>query len=252
MVTTSGVYCRQSNSQSGQIRGTCLSVRKKELYGTNRNDCEIVARASEDKRVRNVDDREPVFYHEQDEYYWRTKFDDHNVGRFCNFSLGSAVSLKVAVERNMPCCGMALTSTHKAHAERHLDHMIFKSMATEGSNIYEAQLAQLLGTSLATLKPNSNVEETTPKKATMPSKSKGSPVGGAVGCAVNRTANRPKSKAKSKAEAKSVADPKKKPDKEDLMSLIGALKKEKAVGGEEDEEDDEDDEDEEDEEEGDE
>ena len=30
---------------------------KKKLYGTNRNDCEVVVKAADDKRVRSNDDR---------------------------------------------------------------------------------------------------------------------------------------------------------------------------------------------------
>ena len=117
---------------------------KKKLVVGNRVDVNVVVKDTGDKRTRALTDREPVFYHSHNMFFHHTFDDDNNVERKCDLSMGEGESGVVAAERGMPWCGMALSASHQQFVEKHMTHMIFKLMATEGSLIYEPALAKIL------------------------------------------------------------------------------------------------------------
>ena len=231
---------------------------KKKLYGNNRRDMDVVVRSVDDKRVRNNDDREPVGYNLQDEFYYHTLISDNNLDKFCSFSPLAGDAAVVCGELGIPFAGMVLSAFHKDALDAHCVHQLFRSMATEGNAIYEPALAKLLGTSLKVkmnLKTNddSGTDVTPSKKARKAAPA--SPAGAAAKATPKAT---PKAAGKAAA-AKAAAAKAEPPTKDALVDLINNLKATEKQGKaatapaddhedeDEDEEEDEDSEEEEDE-----
>ena len=83
---------------------------------------------------------EPVFFHTVSSSLWSEILYDFEVGAVIDLTAGDGAVAMAAIRAGCPYTGVALTDAHVTELRKHLHKTAFQAAATEGDELYDADL----------------------------------------------------------------------------------------------------------------
>ena len=83
---------------------------------------------------------EPVFFHTVSSSLWSEILYDFEVGAVIDLTAGDGAVAMAAIRAGCPYAGVALTDAHVTELRKHLHKTAFQAAATEGDELYDADL----------------------------------------------------------------------------------------------------------------
>ena len=87
---------------------------------------------------------EPVFFHSVSSHLWGEILYDFQVGAVIDLTAGDGAVAMASLRAGCPYVGVTLTDTHATELRKHVHNTAFQAAATEGDDMYDADLVLAL------------------------------------------------------------------------------------------------------------